>query len=198
MHEPTALLKNLSKRVRMTSQEVGEVTAAFECIEQPRNGELQQQGYPCHYLYYVASGACKSYVTTRDGKEKIVMFALPDWWITDIDSLSNGGASTITIKTLMPTVLYRIAKPALTRLLAQSTAFESAFRYMMQHAYIREQRRTLSLITDDAVTRYQRLINEHPRLEQIASQKDIAAYLGITPEFLSATKRQLRDEHVLR
>lgn len=192
MEEQVALLQNLGKRVEMTAREAAEIVTAFERVDRPQNAVLQRQGSPCNYLYYVAGGACKSYVITPTGKEKIVMFAPSDWWITDIDSLSNGGASTINIKTVAPSVIYRITRSALEHVLSQHTAFESAFRYMMQYAYIREQRRALSLITDDAATRYRRLVVEHPGLEQIVSQKDIASYLGITPEFLSATKRTLR------
>lgn len=63
---------------------------------------------------------------------------------------------------------------------------------MMQYSYIREQRRSLELITEDASTRYVNLINRYPGIEQDASQKDIASYLGITPEFLSSLKMRMR------
>jgi hypothetical protein len=41
-----------------------------------------------------------------------------------------------------------------------------------------------------AEERYEAFINKYPGLEQRLSQKLIAAYLGITPEFLSMLRKK--------
>lgn len=122
------------------------------------------------------------------------MFAFADWWITDIDSFTNNHTSKINIQSSADAIIYKLTKENFHYLVSNFTSFETAFRNMMQYSYIREQRRSLELITDDAPTRYLNLTSRYPNIEQDASQKDIASYLGITPEFLSALKKKLLTE----
>lgn len=59
----------------------------------------------------------------------------------------------------------------------------------MQNSYIREQVRVLQNLSLSAEERYNIFINKYPQLMQHVSQKQIASYLGITPEFLSALRK---------
>ena len=193
-NELAALKQNLQKRVALPPNRLTSILSNFSRLSVAKGTALLAQGTACNYLYYVASGACKSYVISAAGKKRVVMFALPDWWITDIDTFTRGGRSKINICVVQDAVVYRIAKGDLDALMQQYAELESAFRYMMQYAYIREQNRAVELITDTALVRYERVISNHPQLEQMLSQKDIASFLGITPEFLSAMKRsRLRE-----
>ena len=192
--ELAALKQNLQKRVTLPPDALTSILSRFSRLHAPKGTVLLAHGTACNYLYYVASGACKSYVISAAGKKRVVMFALPDWWITDIDTFTRGGRSKINICVVQDAVVYRIAKGDLEALMQQYASLESAFRYMMQYAYIREQNRAVELITDTALMRYEQVIAAFPQLEQTLSQKDIASFLGITPEFLSAMKRSRRRE----
>jgi len=51
----------------------------------------------------------------------------------------------------------------------------------------------LSLTAEE---RYNIFINKYPQLMQHVSQKQIASYLGITPEFLSALRKNKRKKRI--
>lgn len=118
------------------------------------------------------------------------MFAFPDWWITDIGSFTKGGQSQVYLQAISDSVLFRLSKENFDALIENYPSFESSFRYMMQYAYIREQRRSLELIKDSAAVRYNHLLLRHPTIEEHVTQKDISSYLGVTPEFFSTLRRK--------
>lgn len=192
--ELKALAENLSKRTTFSPEELKSVTAKFKRREVAKKEFLLQGDRTCNALYYIFQGCCKSYILNQDQKARVIMFAFTDWWITDIDSFTNGTTSSISIQASANSIVYELSKYDFDELMTVSTKFESAFRKMMQYSYIREQRRSLELITDDAQARYINLTNRYPNIEQDASQKDIASYLGITPEFLSVMKKRLLED----
>ena len=55
---------------------------------------------------------------------------------------------------------------------------------------IAQQNRIVDHFTLTAQQRYQKLFVQHPEFLQRISQKNIASYLGITPEFLSLLRRR--------
>ena len=55
-------------------------------------------------------------------------------------------------------------------------------------AYIREQLRVIENLSLTAAERYENFANKYPQIIQQVTQKQIATYLGITPEFLSTIR----------
>ncbi|MEM7512276.1 MAG: Crp/Fnr family transcriptional regulator, partial [Bacteroidota bacterium] len=67
---------------------------------------------------------------------------------------------------------------------------ERWFRILMQNAYIREQLRVIQNLSQAAEDRYYEFLKKYPQIVPHVTQKQIASYLGITPEFLSAIRAQ--------
>jgi len=59
----------------------------------------------------------------------------------------------------------------------------------MQNAYTREQLRVMENLSLCAEERYQSFVTKYPQIVKQVTQKQIASYLGITPEFLSSLKK---------
>jgi CRP-like cAMP-binding protein len=92
--------------------------------------------------------------------------------------------------TLAPTAKTpRSKKEDLERLYTQVPKFERFFRIIMQNSYIREQLRVLQNLSLSAEERYEIFMKKYPNLLPYVSQKQIASYLGVTPEFLSTIRR---------
>ncbi|MEO0732745.1 MAG: Crp/Fnr family transcriptional regulator [Bacteroidota bacterium] len=189
---PPALVTNLTRRTEVPEEELALITSYFRRETFSRGKQLIVAGGRCDKIFYIETGLLKSYLLTEGGKEKVVMFGFPDWWITDMDSFTNETPATVTIQASEKTMTRSLARADFDTLLNTSTAFESIFRKMMQYSYIREQRRAQELISLSASARHRCLIERYPLIEQTVAQKDIASYLGITPEFLSALKKDGR------
>lgn len=184
------ITKNLSKYAVLSAQDTTYLRRALSPMTLQRGEVLLFQEAKCDAIYYVRSGALRSFHRDERGRESTIMFAFQDWWITDMRCFIGQQASDTCIQALATTEVYRLAKPAFDSLFARIPCFNTVFRHLMQNAYIREQTRVFEHLTLPASERHLRLITKYPDLEQLVAQKHIASYLGITPEFLSTLKRK--------
>ena len=94
------------------------------------------------------------------------------------------------IEAMEDSCTYNLSRENFDKLFTLIPKFERFFRILMQNAYTREQLRIIENLTLTAEERYDRLIDKYPQFVQQVTQKQIASYLGITPEFLSAIRKK--------
>ena len=113
------------------------------------------------------------------------MFAVADWWITDMFCFINQQPAMLNVEAVENSVILQLKKDGLERLSSNIPKFERFFRIIMQNAYIREQLRIIQNLSLTAEERYNNFLSKYPQVAKQVTQKQIASYLGITPEFLS-------------
>ena len=118
------------------------------------------------------------------------MFAVQDWWITDIQGFVTGKPAIVNIEAIEDSVVLELQKDDLDKLYVKVPKFERVFRILMQNSYIREQLRTTQNLTLTAEERYVNFVAKYPHVYQRVPLKQIASYLGITPEFLSVIRKK--------
>jgi len=119
------------------------------------------------------------------------MFAVEEWWTGDLYSFLTQTPGNFIIDALEDTELLQISKDDLEKLYECVPKFECFFRLILQNAFVAQQQRINQNLSFTAEERYLHFIKKYPQLEQRLSQKQVAAYLGITPEFLSMIRRKL-------
>jgi len=117
------------------------------------------------------------------------MFALQDWWITDMFCFLNNKPAMMFIEALQCSQVLQIHKSSLDALLIKHPKFEKWFRVLMQNAYTREQLRVIDNLTLTSEEKYDRFLTKYPQIVNEITQKQLASYLGITPEFLSVIRK---------
>lgn len=98
------------------------------------------------------------------------------------------------IDALEDTDLLQISKCDLETLYETIPKFERFFRILLQNAFVAQQQRINQNLSFTAEERYLHFIKKYPQLEQRLPQKQVALYLGITPEFLSMIRRKIARE----
>jgi len=156
----------------------------------PRKTILLTEDQACRQLSYVHSGALRSYCLDKDGKESTVMFAISDWWVTDMYSYLNEKPSMMYITAIEDSCIFQLSRSNFDKLLSVVPKFERFFRILMQNAYTREQLRIIENLSLTAEERYDRFLSKYPGVVKQVTQKQIASYLGITPEFLSSIRKK--------
>jgi CRP-like cAMP-binding protein len=183
------ILNHVSKHITLSSDEVERFSSLLEFKTLPRKSVVLKAGASCTAISYVNSGALRAFYTSEDDKESTIMFAIADWWITDMHSFVNQTPALMNIEAIEDCSLVQLSKSNLDKLFVEIPKFERLFRIMMQNAYIREQLRVLQNLSQPAEVRYENFIRKYPQISNRVTQKQIASYLGITPEFLSAVRK---------
>ncbi len=118
------------------------------------------------------------------------MFAVKDWWITDMNCFVNRKPALLSIEALEDSKVMELDFFLLEALYQKTPKFERFFRILFQNAYIREQLRALHNISFTTEQRYRQFVANYPAIVDKVTQKQIASYLGVTPEFLSSVKNK--------
>ncbi|GGB19201.1 Crp/Fnr family transcriptional regulator [Puia dinghuensis] len=181
-----AILKNVGRHVAPDAEETEHFISLLKFQRLPRKALLLREGQACKHFYFVHSGTLRAYCMDARGRESTIMFAPADWWVTDMYCFLNGRRAMMYIEALVESEVFRIGKPQLDELLGRWPTFERWFRILMQNAYTREQLRAIDNLSLSAEERYVRFVEKYPLIAGQVTQKQIASYLGITPEFLSA------------
>jgi len=179
------LLKNISRFITLTPEEEQYLTSILKIKKLKKKQYLLQEGDITRHQYFVNKGCLRTYTIDEKGQEHIIQFAIEDWWTGDMYSFLTQTAARYTIDAIEDSELLCLEKNALEELYIKVPKFEKFFRNLLQNAFISLQERITSNLSQPADERYCTFINKYPDMEKRLPLKQIASYLGITPESLS-------------
>lgn len=179
------LLEHLAKSFPLSEEERELVRARFHSRLFRKRQYVLQEGNVCTQFNFVVRGCLRSYKIDDKGNIHILQFAAENNWINDLGSFHAMTPSALNIDALEDTVVLQINREDLISLYINAPKFDRIFRVLVENAYIRLQERLLQNISSTAEERFQSFLELYPHLTNRLSQVQIAAYLGVTPEFLS-------------
>jgi CRP-like cAMP-binding protein len=189
--ETDLILQNISRHIQLDKTERDFFVSLLQTKKLKRKTFLLKQGDICRTENFIIKGCLRTYTIDENGFEHIVMFGIEDWWVGDLFSFITQNPTTYFIDALEDTEILQISKANLDRLFERVPKFERFFRLILQNAFIAQQNRINQNLSYTAEQRYLDFINKYPQMEQRLSQKQVSAYLGITPVFLSMLRRKL-------
>lgn len=185
------LFKSLTDRLPFTEAELELTKTYFIPKKLRRRQYLLQEGDVCRYNAFVEKGIMRSYTVDEKGTEHIFEFAFEGWWISDLASFLSGQPSRYNIDALEDAELLLLTDAAREALMDKLPVFERYQRLLLENAYIAQQSRITSSLTETAESRYIQLTGMCQDITQRIPQHMIASYLGLTPETLSRIRRQI-------
>lgn len=188
------ILQNISRHIQLDKTETDFFISLLQTKKFKRKEFLLKQGDTCKTENFIVKGCLRTYTIDDNGFEHIVMFGIEDWWVGDLFSFLNQSPATYFIDALEDTEILQISKANLDKLFERVPKFERFFRLILQNAFIAQQQRINQNLSYSAEQRYLDFINKRPNLEQRLSQKQVSAYLGITPVFLSMLRKKLSQK----
>src|SRR5215218_1178692 len=185
------IIQNINRHIQLNNTETDFFISILQTKKLRRKEFLLRQGDTCKTENFIVKGCVRTYTIDENGFEHIVMFGIEDWWVGDLYSFLTQSPATYFIDALEDTDVLQISKLNLDRLFERVPKFERFFRLILQNAFIAQQQRINQNLSYTAEQRYLDFITKQPNLEQRLSQKQVAAYLGITPVFLSMLRKKL-------
>jgi len=190
------LISSILKHVSLTGEEIEFFTSLLKSKSLADGEFLLREGDVCRYESFVIKGCLKTYYQDENGFEHIMDFSIEEWWADDLYSFLTQTASKSNIKAIEDTDIVQIGKTDLELLYQKIPKFERFFRILFQNAYIAQREQINLALSASAHERYLLFVKKKPYAEKRFSQKDIASYLGVTPQFLSTLKKKLNQINV--
>lgn len=184
--EAKALLReHLAKTVSLTDAQFDRFFSHFEPAFFKKGQVVIGQGDRVDKEYFVVSGCLKAFFVNDEIKMSILQFAMPTWWTSDYAALYNHSKAQITIDCITDAELLSISSDAREQMCTELHEVERFFRWRTNKGFVASQKRLLSLMNNDARSRYEELLAQYPQLYNLVPKHLIAAYLGVTRETLS-------------
>ncbi|WP_246223759.1 Crp/Fnr family transcriptional regulator [Fulvivirga kasyanovii] len=152
---------------------------------------LLRYGTVCQFEGFVTKGCFRLFTIDHEGNENVLYFAAKDWWVTDIDSFTNQTPAFLSIQALEDSEVLLVNKSDKELLYERMPKVEKLFRIMTQKTLVSLQRRLIRNHSLTAEERYQHFISTYPEIAQKLTNLQIAAYLGITHEFVSKIRKKI-------
>jgi CRP-like cAMP-binding protein len=191
----TDLLKsNVSLNITLDEAEWERFILPFRMKVIQKKKFLLQVGEICGFEDFVYKGCFKVYHIDDKGFEQVVYFAIEGWWITDIDSFTNQIPSQLFIQALEDSEVLMISQADKEKLYEEVPKVEKLFRIMTQKTHVALQRRMIDNLSKTVGQRYQEFLQKYPQIARRLTNIQIAAYLGVSHEFVSKIRRQLASK----
>lgn len=192
MHDDTTIysliLQSIARHIQLTPGEVEIFTGLLLPKKYRRRQFVVVAGEECRYEYFVNKGCVKQYYLDNKGQEHILAFAPEGWWTGDMYGFINNQPALTTVEAIEDTEVLALEKNAFEDMLIKIPKLERFFRIILQRAMVSNQKRIIGNMSQSGAERYDSFVQQYPSLEQRLSQRQIAYYLGITPESLSRIK----------
>lgn len=185
------LLKHVARHILLTKEEEEYLVSLLRHKKFRKRQYIVQAGDFSRFEMFVIKGCLRQYYVDESGQEHVVMFAIEDWWISDMYGLITGNPALTNIDALEDSEVLAIEINDFELLLQKIPKLEKMFRILLQRAFSAHQRRIIENMSLPAEQRYLRFIEQFPKMAGRFPQKQIASYLGITPESLSRIRNQL-------
>jgi CRP-like cAMP-binding protein len=188
----TSLLQqNINQHIALSDKEMKEFCALFQQKSIKKKSFLLREGEICDFEGFVSKGLFRVYHIDQNGFEQILYFAIENWWVTDIDSFTNEKPSSLFIEALEDSDVLLINKKNKEFAYENLPKIEKLFRIMTQKTHVALQRRMIDNLSKTADQRYLDFIEKYPTHYNRLTNVQIAAYLGISHEFLSKIRSKI-------
>lgn len=185
------LLDYFNRLILLDNEEKQLVANSFQPRLYRKRQYVLQEGDVCNHFNFVVRGCLRMYAIDEKGNTHILQFAAENWWITDMGSFYEKQPSKLNIDSLEDTMVLQISYDNLTGIYDRAPKFNKIFRILIENSHVALQKRLLETISSTAEERYLSFLDTYPHLTNRLPQTQIAAYLGITPEFLSRIRNSL-------
>lgn len=185
------LLNNIARYIHLTDEEKAAFIAHLKPFHIKRKQFILTEGETCRNSVFVTEGCLRGFTVDKNGIEHVLSFAPPGWWIADMYSLISQKPGILNIEALEDTEAIILSKAGQEELYHEVPKFERFFRILTENSLVANQQRIVDNMSLTAEERYSIFCKRYPTLIDHLPQKQIASYIGVTPEFFSRMRAGL-------
>ncbi|MBK8599511.1 MAG: Crp/Fnr family transcriptional regulator [Flavobacterium sp.] len=187
----SSIIQNISKHISLTSEEESFFLSKTEVKYYNAKTLILNAGEICKHSYFVNSGLLRSFTINDHIVEHVLSFACEGWWIGDMYSLLSQKPGNLFVEVLEDAEVVLLSKENQEILYQEIPKLERFFRILTENSLVANQERLMDNLSLSAEERFEKFCKKYPTLIQKVPQKQIASYIGVTPEFFSKMKSRL-------
>lgn len=157
-----------------------------------KGGQIFAAGEWQPYVYVVFTGIVKLTYLEADGAEWIKSFIGPGDFFASPQVLITGQTTNYFAVAVTECELEQVNYAPIQQLCEQHSTWQKAIRQLLERHIVRKEQRERELLMLTPEDRYLSFLKTHPAMLDQLPLRDIARYLGVTPEALSRIRKRLR------
>jgi CRP-like cAMP-binding protein len=186
MHQLKAFIKS---QVTLNDSELETILSGFQIKNLSKGQLLLRRGQIANQYYFVSSGALRFFY--EEDTPLTAWIVLPNEFFAEISSLNPQRPTRFNVEAVETTELLYIDKRDMEVLYQQIPAWQEFGRKLWEGMAVRMIDEIIRFQTLTAEERYLEFLKK-PGVMQHVSIKQLASYLGITPNALSRIRKNLR------
>jgi len=156
---------------------------------------LLQIGEVSRRLYFVSKGAIIAFYVDDEGNTYNKNIFLERQFAGSTVSALLNIPSEFTLQAIEETVLISIDYRLYRELIDSNNEFKHFYiAYLEKNWIIDKEQREISLVMENATTRYLKLLSAYPHIDKRIPLQHIASHLGISPTQLSRIRKELKEK----
>ena len=169
-------------------EEWEEFVSYCETRSYPKDYTLKESESAGKFLYFMINGSAGTFLWKESTLVCVDLF-FENHFFGDYRSILSGQPNSLQIITLEESLVLRITRD---NFLALGKIGNILMRIAAENSYVTKQQQQIDLLTKTAEQRYLDFIKNSPKIVQRVAQKNLASYLGITPQSLSRIRRNIK------
>ena len=183
----------MRKHFKITDEEWAYFTNRIEYKEYKKGTILTNINEIEDSLFILLSGYVRFYFKAN-GNEYTISYVEPSSIMNNLESFMKQEPSKFTIEATTDIHVFKISHKHIMESYDESHLAERVGRIFVEIGLIRRFNREVAMQCKSAKERYLDLLSEHPKLIKEINQKEIAAFICITPESFSRLKKKIKKD----
>jgi CRP-like cAMP-binding protein len=143
-------------------------------------------------MFFICKGILKIVMLNDKGEEMTYFFLKENQFCTILNSFNNQSISTEGIKAACSAEVIVLPRVKLLEVFKQLPYIKELIGEITQQALLDKIQVRNNYIGQDAATRYKMFTTNQPEIALRVSIRDIASYLGVTPQSLSRIRKNIQ------
>lgn len=156
-----------------------------------RKDYLIRQNETSPFVGFITEGMFRYTRTDSAGKEHIIGYSFKDDFIGEYSANLCHRSSIANIQAIKDSSVYLVRHTELERFWNLSAEHQHLGRIVAEQLFVMTYRRLIDSYCSTPEERYIDLMKRYPDLKEMIPLKEIASFIGVTPETVSSIRRKL-------
>lgn len=170
------------------------LTPSYQLRHFGKNENIFTVGEWQPYVYVVRSGIVKLTYLSESGEEWIKSFISEGDFFACPNVLITGLTTDYFATAVDACDIEQVDYAAVNQLTEQYPVWQRAIRQLLAQHIVRKEQRERELLTMAPEARYQSFLKTYPTIAARIQLRDVAHYLGVTPEALSRIRKRIASD----